>query len=124
LKKGFFEEVDDKEDGVDEACYFEKDGFQKYSGSSTIIKTHDGDIWIGGENGLNHIVPAKLAKKDMTVPSVFITSIGILDSIYSKPDGKLFNKAVSYTDKVKIKHWQKDISFDFVALHWTTYVMH
>ena len=99
------------------SSYFEKDGFQKYSRSSTTIKTHDGDIWIGGENGLNHIVPAKLAKKDMTVPSVFITSIGILDSIYSKPDGKLFNKAVSYTDKVKIKHWQKDISFNFVALH-------
>ena len=41
----------------------------------------------------------------------------ILDSIYSKPDSKLFTKAVSYTNKVKLKHWQKDISFDFVALH-------
>ena len=101
------------------SSYFEKDGFQKYSRSNTILKTHDGDIWIGGKSGLNLIVPGKLAKKDMTVPAIYITDMGIMDSIYSKPDGDIFSKAVSYTDKVKIKYWQKNVSFSFVGLHYS-----
>jgi signal transduction histidine kinase len=102
------------------SSYFEKDGFQKYSRrSNTILKTHDGDIWIGAINGLNLILPGKLAEKDMTVPAVYITDMGIMDSIYSNPDDDIFSKAVSYTDKVKIKYWQKDVSFSFVGLHYS-----
>jgi signal transduction histidine kinase/ligand-binding sensor domain-containing protein len=98
--------------------YFEKDGMQKMPGVSSTLVTHDGDIWIGGSNGLNRIVPSKLAKRDTVPPKVVITSMGINDSIYKSPDGMLFSKSVSYTDKVRLKYWQKDISFDFVALHY------
>lgn len=97
--------------------YFEKDGFQKYGRYNVTFKTQNGDIWIGGANGLNHIVPSKLSKKDTTIPSVYITKMGVMDSTYSAPDGEMFTKAVSYTDKVTLNHWQKDISFDFVGLH-------
>jgi signal transduction histidine kinase len=41
----------------------------------------------------------------------------IMDSIYTAPDGEIFKKAVSYTDKIELSHWQKNISFDFVGLH-------
>ncbi|MBK6383137.1 MAG: hypothetical protein IPF69_06625 [Chitinophagaceae bacterium] len=46
--------------------YFEKDGFQPYERRYASIKTSNGDIWIGSSNGLNHIVPANLLKKDTT----------------------------------------------------------
>ena len=98
--------------------YFEKDGFQPYSRSYRSIKTSNGDIWIGGYNGLNRIVPADLLKKDTTLASVVITQITILDSAFSRPDGKIFKNSVAYSNDFRLKYRQKDISFDFVALHY------
>ena len=98
--------------------YFAKDGFQPYARFYVSIKTSNGDIWIGSSNGLNHIVPANLLKKDTTLPSIVITQVTINDSLYSKPDGTIFKQSVAYTNAIELKHWQKDISFDFVALHY------
>jgi len=98
--------------------YFERDGFQPYSRSYVSLKTSNGDIWIGGDNGLNHIVPDNLFKKDSTIPTIVITQVAINDSLYSKPDGTILKKSVAYTDDIKLKYWQKDLSFDFVALHY------
>ena len=98
--------------------YFEKDGFQPYERRYASIKTSNGDIWIGSSNGLNHIVPANLLKKDTTLPSIVITQVTINDSLYSKPDGTIFKQSVAYTNDIELKYWQKDISFDFVALHY------
>jgi len=97
--------------------YFKEDGYQKPYSDKILIKTKNGDIWIGGDNGLNHIIPSDLMKKDSTLPQVLITSMGIMDSLYSKPDGSIFKQAVSYTKEIELQHWQKDISFEFVALH-------
>ena len=98
--------------------YFEKDGFQRYDRRYVSIKTSNGDIWIGSNNGLNHIVPANLLKKDTTVPSIVITQMSINDSLYSEPDGTIFKQSVAYTNSIELKHWQKNLSFDFVALHY------
>jgi signal transduction histidine kinase/ligand-binding sensor domain-containing protein len=100
------------------SSYFETDGYQKYSRNGTILKTQNGDIWIGGYNGLNHVVPSQLSKKELSVPSVLITSMGIMDSTYIAPDGEIFKKAVSFTEKIDLKHWQKNVGFDFVGLHY------
>jgi hypothetical protein len=62
-------------------------------------------------------VPADLLKKDTTLPSIVITRVTINDSAYSKPDGTIFKQSVAYTDDIKLEYWQKDLSFDFVALH-------
>lgn len=101
------------------SSYFEKDGFQAYSQEGYYeIKTKNGDIWIGGQHGLNRIVPEDLLEKDSTVANLIITGMSINDSLYAKPDGEIFEKAVSYTDRVKLKHWQKDLAFEFVYLHY------
>lgn len=97
--------------------YFEKDGFQPYGRSYTVISTKNGDIWIGGNNGLNRIVPKELLKKDTTLPSIVLTQVTINDAVYSKPDGAIFKQSVAYTKAIELKYWQKDLSFDFVALH-------
>jgi len=98
--------------------YFERDGFQPNGRRYCEIATENGDIWIGGSNGLNRIVPADLLKKESSVPSVVITKATIDNLVYAKPDGELFEKAVAYTDAVSLEHWQKDIGFEFVALHY------
>ena len=98
--------------------YFEKDGFQKHNRRYTLQITTNGDVWIGGSNGLNRIDPNKLSQKDSIVPVILITSMGIMDSIYRGPDGDIFKEAVSYTNQINLKYWQKDVSFEFVALHY------
>jgi len=98
--------------------YFEKDGFQPYDRRYVTIATSDGSIWIGGYHGLNRIIPANLLKKDNTLPSIVITDVTINDSLYSKPDGTIFKQSVAYTNAIELEYWQKDLSFDFVALHY------
>ena len=97
--------------------YFKKDGFQDYSRIYVTEITADGDVWIGGNYGLNRIDPDKLLLKDSIPPAIIITSMGVMDSIYKSPDGNIFREAVSYTKGLELQYWQKDISFDFVALH-------
>ena len=99
--------------------YFEKDGFQPYDKSYSIHKASNGDIWIGSHgSGLNHIVPGSLLKKDTSLPSVVITNLTINDSAYSKPDGKILEKSIAYSNEIQLEYWQKDLAFDFVALHY------
>jgi len=98
--------------------YGPRDGMQNLSVWSRMIKTRDGTIWIGGQNGLNRIDPDLLFTKDSIPPKLVITSLRINDSPYSVPDGDLFTKAVAYTDKVTVNHSEKNLSFEFVALHY------
>ncbi|NNF36664.1 MAG: hypothetical protein HKN68_21360 [Saprospiraceae bacterium] len=98
--------------------YAERDGFEVGNRFAPMLKTQNGNIWAGGENGLIRIEPIKLFEKDTFPPDVLITSMGIMDSLYESPDGDIFTKAVSYTDNIDLKYWQKDLSFDFVALHY------
>ena len=98
--------------------YFARDGFQQYNRWYNGIRTSNGDIWIGSDKGLNHIVPADLLKKDSSLAAVVITTMNIQDSSYSLPDGDIFKKTVAYTDSIKLKYWQKDLGFEFIALHY------
>ena len=98
--------------------YFERDGFQPYGRYYVETRTSNGDMWIGGYNGLNRIVPADLLRKDTSPPSVVITQMGINEALYSKPDGAIFKKSVAYTDAIQLEYWQKNLNFDFVALHY------
>jgi|GEM_PF-231720 len=101
--------------------YFNNDGFQKYPEFFLVsLKTHDGDIWMGSRqgNGLNRIRPKDLIKKDSTPPSVVITAMAINGNSYDAPDWTIFKKTVGYTDAISLKHNQKDLSFEFVALHY------
>lgn len=98
--------------------YFEKDGYQPYARSNISLARKNGEVWIGGPHGLNRIDPQKLARKDSTLPAVYITAIGVLDSTYSAPDGHIFQQTVSFTQHFELEHWQNDLSFEFVALHY------
>ncbi|WP_445381553.1 ATP-binding protein [Robiginitalea sp. IMCC43444] len=100
------------------SSYFRKDGYQDYNEVNTVARTINGDIWIGGNQGLNHIVPEKLAAKDSTLPSMVITKMEIMDRVYSAADGDLFERAVSFTEELTLDHSQRDLTFEFVALHY------
>jgi len=98
--------------------YTIKDGFQEYDRPYSVIKTFDGDIWIGGKHGLNRISPKKLLQQETSKPDVWITSVGILDNNYNTPDGDIFKQAISLTKDIQLNHEQKDLTFEFVGLHY------
>jgi signal transduction histidine kinase/streptogramin lyase len=96
----------------------EADGFQKSGRGYVGITRKNGEVWIGGLDGLNKIVPEKLLTEKNTIPpKVWITSMTIMDSTYDAPDGVIFTNSVSYTNQIALEYWQKNFSFDFVALH-------
>ncbi len=99
--------------------YFKKDGFQPYAPFYCNTKARNGDVWIGGIHGVNRIVPSKLQIKDSSAVAVVLTRININDSTYTKPDGVIFKESVPYTKEITLKYWQKDLSFEFVGLHFT-----
>jgi len=96
--------------------YFKEDGLQTLP--DVTLKTNNGDIWIGGDEGLNQIIPRKLAAKDSTLPNIVITRMGIMDSLYAAADGTLFKNAIPYTNHVTLDYTQRDLTFEFVALHY------
>ncbi len=95
----------------------EEHGF--YGSRGAALSRANGEVWIGGRKGLHRIVPEKLLQeKNQIPPKVWITSMTIMDSTYSAPDGTIFQKAVDYTDQIELEYWQKDFAFEFVALHY------
>lgn len=101
--------------------YYNKDGFQNHPEIfMTSLKSHDGIIWLGSRegNGLNRIDSKDFVKKDSTPPTIVITAMAINANNYDAPDGTIFKKTVGYTDAISLKHDQKDLSFEFVALHY------
>ncbi len=95
----------------------EKHGF--YGSRGVALTRANGEVWIGGGKGLHRIIPEKLLQeKNLIPPKVWITSMTIMDSTYSAPDGIIFQKAVDYTDQIELEYWQKDLAFAFVALHY------
>ena len=98
--------------------YFKKDGYLDYERRVATYKTSDGNIWLGTRSGLYQVDPAELRMKDSTKGSMVITSMNIMDSVYSAPDGNLFTSAVSHSKTVTLSHEQSDIAFNFVYLHY------
>jgi len=99
--------------------YTEIDGYGLLGRNVESIKTSNGEIWIGGSNGLFSIDPKALLIKDTIPPEVHITDMKIMDQLYNEPDGEIFDLAVPFSKKIELEYWQKDIGFSFVALHFT-----
>ena len=96
----------------------DSDGFLSEGRFYRVLRRANGEIWVGSEKGLNRIYPERLDSKDSTLAKVWITDIKVNDSLYSAPDGTLFTEAVSYTDQIELSHFQKNLDFGFVALHY------
>jgi signal transduction histidine kinase len=98
--------------------YTEKNGYIPTRFFSQAILSSNGDIWLATFNGLFRYNSGMEENKNSIPPQVHISGISILDSVYVDADGRIFKETVSFTSKIKLKYWQKDIGFDFVALHY------
>jgi len=77
--------------------------------AGSVFKSSDGEMFFGGINGFNAFFPERI-KDNPNKPSMVITGFQISNQKIE------LDSAVSEKKLIKLKYFQNDISFDFVAL--------
>jgi len=99
--------------------YSVEDGLQseEFNGGA-LYKAPGGEMFFGGVNGFNFFYPSEVTDNKF-LPSIVITDIKVFNE--SVPVGKNspLKVQVSKTDEIVLSHWQNDISFEYVALHFS-----
>lgn len=89
------------------------DGLQDYEFKpNAFLKTRDGQLWLGGANGINVFYPDSIFDLQ-TTPNIVITRLQIND----RPDTARHN--ISQIDSLFFTFDQNTLSFDFVALEFS-----
>jgi serine phosphatase RsbU (regulator of sigma subunit)/streptogramin lyase len=94
------------------------DGLQsrEFNGQAEFYSS-TGEMFFGGINGFNSFFPDSL-KNNPYPPRVAITGFKLFNSTVSIGNDSALKKHISETNEIKLSHWQNDITFEFVALHY------
>lgn len=106
--------------------YNRNDGLINNQFLNASLRTRSGEMYFSGISGFTRFKPEEI-KKNTKPPSVLITNFQLFNQdvpIAGSPGDTLewpspLAKAISYTSKIKLKHWQNDFSFEFAALDFT-----
>jgi signal transduction histidine kinase/ligand-binding sensor domain-containing protein/DNA-binding NarL/FixJ family response regulator len=96
----------------DESDGLQNKGFQK----GAFFQSADGELLFGGKDGFNTFYPEQLKINELK-PPVVITDFQIFNHSVLPEENGILTRLISETDKIKIKHSQSVISFQFVALN-------
>jgi len=99
----------------DESDGLQNNGFQR----GALFQADDGELLCGGKDGFNTFYPENL-KINEQKPSVVITDFQIFNRSVLPTEKGIITKLISETSKIKIKHSQSVISFQFVALNFVS----
>ena len=93
------------------------DGLQsrEFNGQAEFYSS-TGEMFFGGINGFNSFFPDSL-RNNPYPPRVAITDFKLFNNSVQIGKDSPLKKHISETDEIKLSHWQNDISFEFVALH-------
>lgn len=84
------------------------------------LKAQDGHLLFGGTNGFNYFHPDSI-KENENVPNVVITGFKIFNKQVPVGDkASPLHKHISSTEKIILTHKQSYITFEFVALNFTS----
>ncbi|MEM9824531.1 MAG: two-component regulator propeller domain-containing protein, partial [Bacteroidota bacterium] len=84
------------------------------------FRDEEGNIYIGGSNGLNYFHPKEIQENKHVPPLVF-TELKVLNEVIqpSPSAASILKKAIHLTDTIFLKHWQNILSLKFAALDFT-----
>ncbi len=101
--------------------YDASDGLQGKEFSSYVsLKTDNGEMLFGGNNGFNLFNP-ELISKNTFKPNVVLTDFKLFNkSVEIGKEGSPLTKSISQTDKIVLNHKQSVIRFEFTALNFTS----
>jgi signal transduction histidine kinase/ligand-binding sensor domain-containing protein/CheY-like chemotaxis protein len=101
--------------------YFMEDGLQGNQFENYVsLKTTDGMLLFGGNNGFNIFNPDQIVDKPITPPIHFVDfKIANKSVIIGSKDSPL-SKHINRTQHIDLKHNQADFTFEFVALNYNS----
>ncbi len=77
----------------------------------------NGEMFFGGINGFNSFFPDSL-KNNPYPPRVAITGFKLFNNTAPIGNDSPLKMHISETKEITLSHWQNDITFEFVALHY------
>ena len=93
------------------------DGLQSREfNAGAYFKNANGEMYFGGINGFNVFHPDSISDNPF-VPPVLITDMKIADASLPIGPNSPLKRPVCETQEVTLSHWQNDLSFEFVLLH-------
>ena len=94
-----------------------KDGLQGYSFSRATWKANNGELFFGGDNGVNYFLPGRT---NQTKPKIVITDLKIADvSVFKDIKDSPLKKDLNDTKELTLDYSQNDISFQFAPIHYS-----
>ena len=99
--------------------YTVDDGLQseEFNGGA-YYKSPDGEMFFGGIKGYNSFYPSEVTDNKF-IPAIVLTDIKIFNESIKVGEDSPLKKQVSKTDEIILSYWQNDISFEYVALHYS-----
>ena len=91
------------------------DGLQSNEFSTGCLQAPDGEIFFGGNNGLNAFVPENV-RDDAYVPPVVITNFTIFNRPVPIGSESVLKKAIPYVESLTLPYADNVFSFEFAAL--------
>jgi serine phosphatase RsbU (regulator of sigma subunit)/ligand-binding sensor domain-containing protein len=94
------------------------DGLQsrEFNGQAEFYSS-TGEMFFGGINGFNSFFPNSL-KNNPYPPRVAITGFKLFNNTVPIGNDSPLKMHISETEEITLSHWQNDITFEFVALHY------
>jgi serine phosphatase RsbU (regulator of sigma subunit)/ligand-binding sensor domain-containing protein len=94
-----------------------KDGLQGYSFSLASWKANNGELFFGGDNGVNYFIPGKT---NQTKPKIVLTDLKISDvSVFNDITTSPLKKDLNSTEELTLDYSQNDISLQFAPIHYS-----
>ncbi|MGB5896245.1 MAG: SpoIIE family protein phosphatase, partial [Ignavibacteriaceae bacterium] len=94
-----------------------KDGLQGYSFSQATWKANNGELFFGGDNGVNYFIPGRT---NQTKPKIVITDFKISDvSVFDDITTSPLKKDLNDTEELTLEYSQNDIAFQFSPIHYS-----
>ncbi|HSF46354.1 MAG TPA: two-component regulator propeller domain-containing protein [Chitinophagaceae bacterium] len=99
--------------------YSPADGIQGllFADGAALI-TRDGHYIFGGNNGITVFKPEEIRQVSIP-PRVFLTDFKLFNQSVLPGEGSVLKKPVFETDQITLSHDQNNISFDFLAIHYS-----
>ncbi len=99
--------------------YSVDDGLQseEFNGGSYHVG-YNGEMFFGGVNGFNSFFPEQVADNKF-IPKIVITDLKIFNESITPGTESPLKQEITKTDEIDLEYWQNDISFEYVALHYS-----
>ncbi|MBK7631163.1 MAG: SpoIIE family protein phosphatase [Ignavibacteriales bacterium] len=99
--------------------YSVDDGLQseEFNGGA-FYKAQNGEMFFGGIRGYNSFYPSEVTDNKFK-PNLVITDLKIFNESVPVGENSPLKKQISKTNEIVLPYWQNDISFEYVALHYS-----